>query len=162
NARLARRLVRRLAQPKLAHRLDQLGFDRTPRMLDAARVGQVVRELAGETSVDNAALVEALIDEGATGLELAAGRPPPVASISHSRIRERALDLSHLGLERLPSAIGRFPDVVSIDASVNRLRDIPVSIADMFRLHKLELGRNAIRAIPTELAWLPDLRTLHL
>src|SRR5262249_5155085 len=68
NARLARRLVRRLAQPKLAHRLDQLGFDRTPRMLDAARVGQVVRELAGETSVDNAALVEALIDEGATGL----------------------------------------------------------------------------------------------
>lgn len=161
NARLARRFVRRLAPGSLAHHLDLLGFDRQPRILDAARAKRVVTELDHEPSVDSAALKEALVTEGATALELL-DDPVRAAATVKKRVRERHLDLSHLGLERLPSALERFPDVTSLDASSNRLREIPVEIADMFRLHKLDLGRNAIRSVPTELAWLPDLRTLHL
>jgi hypothetical protein len=161
-SRLARRIVRRLAPPTLAHRLDLLGFDRAPRILDAARAQRVVSELSEDPAVDAKALVDALVDAGATGIDLAVDRPARVASVIRARIRDRHLDISHLGLERLPSALARFPDLVSIDASANRLREVPVALADVFRLHKLDLGRNAIRTIPSELAWLPDLRTLHI
>jgi hypothetical protein len=161
-SRLARRIVRRLASPSLAHRLDLLGFDRAPRILDATRAQRVVSELSEDPAIDAQALVDALVDAGATGIELAVDQPARVASVIRARIRDRHLDVSHLGLERLPSALARFPDIVSIDASVNRLREVPVAVADVFRLHKLDLGRNAIRNIPPELAWLPDLRTLYL
>jgi antitoxin component YwqK of YwqJK toxin-antitoxin module len=160
-ARAFRRYVKRVASPSLTQRLAVHGLDRAPRISTAARMGRVARALAGEPSVDEVALVGALVDTGATGvaLGLSTSRAP---AMLRSRIHDRRLDLSHLGLEQLPAAIGRFPGLTSIDASYNRLHDLPVEIADGFRLAKLDLSRNRIGALPRELAWLPELRVLHL
>src|SRR5262249_2559968 len=161
-ARVCRRLVRRVATPSLAARLDALALDRAPRLLTARRLDQVARELSQDPAVDGEALTAALIDAGATGVALALDAPSRAAGVLRVRITEGHLNLSHLDLDRLPSAVGAFPDLLSIAASTNRLRNVPVALADLFRLQKLDLTRNVIETLPRELAWLPELRTLHI
>jgi antitoxin component YwqK of YwqJK toxin-antitoxin module len=161
-ARVCRRLVRRVAPPSLSARLDALALDRAPRLLTARRLDQVARELSQDPAVDGEALTAALIEAGATGVALALDAPSRAAGVLRVRITEGHLNLSHLDLDRLPSAVGAFPDLLSIDASTNRLRNVPVALADLFRLQKLDLTRNILESLPRELAWLPELRTLHM
>lgn len=161
-ARRARRLVRRLAAPSLAARLAALGLDRAPRIWTPTRLARVAHDLADDPQVDPEALTCALIDAGRAGASLALRDPSRAHSLLRSRIREHHLNLGHLGLDVLPPEIGGLLDVFTIDATHNRLRDVPEALAELFQLRTLDLSNNAIASLPRALAHVPELRTLYL
>ncbi len=160
-ARRHRALALRLAPPSLARRFTDHGLEQAPRIMTAARLQTISRALAEDPAVDGVTLAALLADSGATGFAL--GLSTTAADrLLHGRIRDGRLALSHLGLEQLPAAIGRFPGLREIDASYNQLADLPVEVAEVFRLQRLDLTHNRIASLPRELAWLPELRTIYL
>ncbi|HUJ60139.1 MAG TPA: leucine-rich repeat domain-containing protein, partial [Kofleriaceae bacterium] len=157
-ARRHRAVALALAPPSLAALFAELGLDRSARL---PRLDRAVRELAADPAVDGEALAAVLAETGATGLALGLATER-ADRLLHARVRDGRLALSHLALEELPRAIGRFPGLRELDVSHNRLRALPAEVADVFRLQRIDLTRNRIEALPRELAWLPELRTLLL
>jgi hypothetical protein len=162
-ARKLRKLVHETAPKSLLDKLAAHGLDRASRISTAARLARVANDLATDPGVDGAALTEAFIATGAsTSVALALGDPDHAMGFLRSRIKNHALDLSQLGLHGLPESIRLVPDVRSIDASHNRIRDMEASITELPRLRSLHLSYNGMSVVPDVVFELGKLEALAL
>ncbi|MGE3762040.1 MAG: hypothetical protein AB7L94_07305 [Kofleriaceae bacterium] len=163
-ARAFRKLVTKVAPPSLASKIAEQQLDRMPRLQTPQRVTTVIDALAGDASVDEAALRAALIGGGGPGTMLALADPDRALAYLRSRISDdgETLKLANLGLVALPPQIGRFHHIPRLYGEGNRLTTLPDEIGDMFLLSWLNLAKNRITSLPKTLAWLPNLRVLYL
>jgi internalin A len=102
----------------------------------------------------------------------AAQEEPPVKATgleeARRRIREaretgaKKLDLSSLGLEKVPEEIGELEELEKVDLGGNRLSTIPPAVCRLRNLKTLSLYGNPIRKLPGELARLERLEYLGL
>lgn len=72
------------------------------------------------------------------------------------------IDLSGLGLRRLPTQIGMLKKTKTLDAKQNSLRRIPKQLGDLHTLHSLDLQQNEFPTLPPELGRLTNLIRLNL
>ncbi|QDV38731.1 COR domain-containing protein [Tautonia plasticadhaerens] len=72
------------------------------------------------------------------------------------------LDLSDLGLERVPEEIGRISGLTAVDLSVNQLATLPESIGHLAGLRSLDLSGNRLSALPESIGHLAELELLDL
>ena len=79
-----------------------------------------------------------------------------------SNLGELILDLSGIGLTRLPPEIGKLTNMTWLDLSDNRLSDLPPEIGQLHVLACLDLKNNQLRTLPTELQKLSRLESLLL
>ncbi len=70
------------------------------------------------------------------------------------------LDLSGLGLRRLPPELSTARDLKVLNLSGNRLRELPEGIGAFTCLERLDLGGNRLDALPPEIGRLQRLRQL--
>lgn len=76
--------------------------------------------------------------------------------------RASKIDVSGLGLRRLPTEIGMLDKTRALDAQRNDLRRVPKELADLHALHSLELQDNKLPGLPPELGRLTKLTYLNL
>lgn len=62
------------------------------------------------------------------------------------------LDISSNDLEELPKGIGKLSKLVKVDASYNRFTFFPQALFDCTHLEILNLERNNIGSVPSEIA----------
>jgi Leucine-rich repeat (LRR) protein len=72
------------------------------------------------------------------------------------------LDLSKLGLNKLPEEISYFKELNSIDLSDNQLYNLPATMAAMSKLQAIKLNNNRFAQVPPILYTLKELRQLYL
>ncbi|HEV2345938.1 MAG TPA: COR domain-containing protein [Actinocrinis sp.] len=76
--------------------------------------------------------------------------------------RTRGVDLSELGLNKVPEELRNFPGLTILDLSYNNLTDLPRWFGDFTKLESLELSANRLTALPDRLSNLANLRVLFL
>lgn len=79
-----------------------------------------------------------------------------------SRRRGTVLDLSGLGLTRLPEKIGQLAKLTELDLSQNSLVTLPPEIEQLVNLTRLDLSHNQMVSLPPELGVLARLTVLDL
>jgi len=162
-ARACRALVRRAAGSRLMETLRRFGLDRAPRIWTPQRLSQVLAGLAGDPSIDLAALRRELGDLPGSGRALALRQPgAPAIRVLQDALSGDSLNLQSMGLGRLCAEIARFASVRRVDLSRNHLTELPEAIGLLPLLARLDLTGNRIAALPTTLARLTELRNLHL
>jgi hypothetical protein len=72
------------------------------------------------------------------------------------------LNLSDLGLERLPEGFGQAGHIFKLDLSNNKLKKLPPSIGRFVYLEHLDLSRNRLTEIPESIIKLSSLKILNL
>lgn len=75
---------------------------------------------------------------------------------------DTSLNLSVMGLKRLPPEIGRLTWLTSLYLNVNELSSLPTSFRNLVALEELVLSKNPLRRFPPEIADLESLRRLIL
>ena len=78
------------------------------------------------------------------------------------RRRGSVLDLSHLGLTRLPPQIGQLAKLTELDLSHNSLQNLPPELGQLANLTRLDLSHNRLGSLPPELGQLARLTVLDL
>jgi internalin A len=73
-----------------------------------------------------------------------------------------SLDLSSLGLTKLPSEIGQLTALTWLDLNGNRLTTLPREIGQLMSLTQLDLRTNQFTTLPPEIGQLTALTWLHL
>ena len=76
--------------------------------------------------------------------------------------RSTVLDLSDLGLTRLPPMIGQLANLTRLDLRYNKLSTLPPEFGRLANLTALSLHDNQLRMLPPELGQLANLTTLLL
>jgi internalin A len=76
--------------------------------------------------------------------------------------RLQRLDLSHNKLEDLPSALGELQQLQHLDLSHNKLGELPLALGKLEELRYIDLQFNQLETIPAELDKLRQLRVLIL
>ena len=79
-----------------------------------------------------------------------------------ARRRGSALDLSGLGLTRLPARITQLAKLTELDLSHNLLATLPPELGQLPGLTKLDLSHNPLAALPPEIGQLTSLAVLDL
>lgn len=74
----------------------------------------------------------------------------------------RSLNLSGLGLRRLPEEIGLLKGLITLSLNTNLLTRLPESIGKLTKLRYLMLANNHLKNLPISLCELKDLRLLLL
>lgn len=88
--------------------------------------------------------------------------------IAEQRIQEclatssARLDLSDLGLTRLPDAIGRLTHIKELHLDSNELTELPEAIGNLTNLRALFVSRNRLGSLPTTIGALTKLTVLNL
>ncbi|MEP6935411.1 MAG: leucine-rich repeat domain-containing protein, partial [Nitrospirota bacterium] len=94
------------------------------------------------------------------------GSAPVRERISHALKAEvHELDLSGLGLEKLPGAVGLLPNLRSLNIGDNRISDLhdPLGcLAVLRQLRHLSISANALKSLPTEMFDLTALEVLDI
>lgn len=78
------------------------------------------------------------------------------------RTRQEGLQLSGLGLEALPSALGKLQGLRILDLHNNRLEQLPDWIGHLPTLQELYVYSNRLTSVPASLGELSELRELYL
>lgn len=80
------------------------------------------------------------------------------------RIKEAVerLNLDGLGLNKLPSLIGRIKGLKSLSAAHNQLTTLPREIGELHNLQELDLASNPLEILPPEIWQLAELKPLPL
>jgi len=78
------------------------------------------------------------------------------------RRRGTLLDLSRLGLTRLPPKIGQLARLTELNLATNRLTSLPPELGQLECLTRLDLSDNSLAALPPELGQLASLTLLYL
>jgi Leucine rich repeat len=76
--------------------------------------------------------------------------------------KQDTLNLSKLGLNKLPSIIGQLTQLTALDLSDNKLKAIPEELCRLTKLIILNLCYNKLKNIPKELGQLTQLTTFDL
>ncbi|MED6220337.1 hypothetical protein PIB30_043946 [Stylosanthes scabra] len=75
----------------------------------------------------------------------------------------RLLDLQHLGMNMVPSSIGKFKDLTYLDLSYNNIEKLPNSITKLSQLKTLKLSQcHLLKELPKDLKDLTKLTHLHI
>lgn len=72
------------------------------------------------------------------------------------------LDLSHLGLSKLPPGIGQLTSLTTLSLAQNKLDSLPPEIGLLTQLEELYVGNNQLQTLPGEIAGLKFLKELDL
>ncbi len=80
-------------------------------------------------------------------------------SDARRRPKQRALNLSGLGLTGLPPEIAQLTTLQSLDLSNNQLTGLPPEIAQLTTLQSLDLSNNQLTGLPPEIAQLTALQS---
>ncbi|MCE9559994.1 MAG: leucine-rich repeat domain-containing protein [Armatimonadetes bacterium] len=102
--------------------------------------------------------------------EISSLTPDQIAEsrIAESRIAEalhaksESLDLSGLGLTKVPLSVGQLTQLGKLSLSGNQLRELPVVISQLTQLQTLDLNGNKFEELPTFIGQLTQLRNLSL
>ena len=79
-----------------------------------------------------------------------------------SRRRAAVLDLSRLGLTRLPPKIGQLAKLAELNLAHNRLTSLSPELGQLVSLTRLDLSNNCLASLPPELGQLASLTLLYL
>jgi Leucine-rich repeat (LRR) protein len=72
------------------------------------------------------------------------------------------LNLSHLGLKNLPTAIGSLTHLTTLNLTNNRLTQLPEEITKLVNLSDLFLGKNALQSLSENIGQLVGLKNLSI
>ena len=78
------------------------------------------------------------------------------------RSRATTLDLSDLGLTRVPDSLAQLTSLQKLSLNDNQLTTLPESLAKLTSLQTLDLGYNQLTTLPDFFAKFTSLRTLYL
>lgn len=78
------------------------------------------------------------------------------------RRRGTSLDLSHLGLSKLPDRIRQLTKLAELDLAGNRFTTLPPELAEFPGLTRLDLSKNPLQSLPPEIGRLAGLTRLDL
>ncbi|MEO0017670.1 MAG: hypothetical protein RLZZ522_953 [Verrucomicrobiota bacterium] len=101
-------------------------------------------------------------DPDLTAAELAASEEATKRIAECARRRGSVLDLSGLGLTRLPGRIGQLAKLTELDLSHNLLAELPPELCQLPQLTKLDLSHNPLAVLAPELGQLVNLAVLDL
>lgn len=81
---------------------------------------------------------------------------------SAAQAKASGLDLSDLGLTRLPESIGQLTQLEKLNIGANRLTALPDWLGHLRRLQRLDVFDNQLTSLPESLSQLPQLQELNL
>jgi len=82
--------------------------------------------------------------------------------LENNKEKLRNLSLNGLGIEKIPTTIGKLSNLILLSLNYNKIKNLPDEVCDLKELHTLSLSHNRIEHLPEDIGKLEKLAWIDL